>query len=166
MDMRFSRTATSRRLPHHLHRRRRLPENLPRRGAGGGGIEFVEIGGPGCRLQRVGIRRGVTREPRANGSVPEPEFVRCVDGEDFGVREIWCSGSEAHGGWWGRGRYGPSDVYTDAAVVVDLGVGAKWVPAVEGDDVIVDVKLGYGGGGLTRKPGLDQYCGCSVFEEE
>lgn len=144
-----------RRLPHHLHGRGRLPENLPRRRTGGGEIELVEIGGSWSRLQRVGIGGSVAGQPRANGSVPEPEFVGRVDGEDLGVGEVGCSGGEPHGGGWGRGRRGPSDPDADAAVVVDLGVGAEGVPAVEGDDVIVDFELGYGGGGFAGEPGLD-----------
>lgn len=144
-----------RRLPHHLYGGGRLPESLPRRRTGGSEIELVEIGGSWSRLQRVGIGRSVARQPRANGSVPEPVFEGRVDGEYFGVGEVGCSGGEAHGGGWGRGRRGPSDPDADAAVVVDLGVGAEWVPSVEGDDVIVDFEFGYGGGGLAGEPGLD-----------
>lgn len=54
----------------------------------------------------------------------------------------------------------------DAAVVVDLGVGAERVATVEGDDVIVDFEFSYGSGSLARKLGLDQYLGGPILKEE
>lgn len=94
--------AVRRRVPHHLHRRGRLPENLPLQRTDGGNVELVEVGGSGGRLQRVGVGGGVAREARANGPEPEPEFVGRANGEDLGVGEVRCPGGEAHGGGWGR----------------------------------------------------------------